>query len=278
MGARRILIAFTAFAAASAYGGALGDSAALGQAGSASPSTDSRADAPIAMLIRAVDTSLSSALGAFAAAATPQSALPPKRISAKDRRAAAPKFPASGRKLTHHDIASMPPASAGTNGSFHPPSANALQKASVTSVAQVTHTPPGHVAVMLGSVAFAPRSAPPAVANAIDAANTLVGQPYVWGGGHASFYSHGYDCSGSVSFALAGGGFLRAPLTSGQLANWGAPGPGKWITVYANGSHAYAVIAGLRWDTVGDARGTGPRWHVALPYPEGFVARHPPGY
>jgi hypothetical protein len=116
------------------------------------------------------------------------------------------------------------------------------------------------------------------VKRAIDAANTIVGQPYVWGGGHASFYSHGYDCSGSVSFALAGGGFLQAPLASGGLERWGAPGPGKWITVYANGSHAYAVIAGLRWDTVGDAKGTGPRWHVALPYPQGFVARHPPGY
>src|SRR4051794_41038212 len=232
----------------------------------------------MAMLIRAVEGGLSSALGAIVAAATPQSALPPKRISAKDRRAAAPTRPAPVRKPTRHDIASMPAASAGTNGSFRPPSAKALQKASAMSVAQVTHTPPDHVSVMLGSIAVAPTSAPPRVVNAVDAANTLVGQPYRFGGGHASFYSHGYDCSGAVSFALAGGGFLQAPLASGQLANWGAPGPGKWITVYANSSHAYAVIAGLRWDTVGDARGTGPRWHVALPYPDGFVARHPPGY
>ncbi|MDX6581009.1 MAG: hypothetical protein QOI10_193 [Solirubrobacterales bacterium] len=232
----------------------------------------------MATLIRALDSGLSTALGAIVTAVTPQSALPPKHISAKDRRAAAPPRPGPVRKPTHHDIASMPAASAGTNGSFDPPSAQALQKASATSVGQITHTPPSHTAVMLGSVAVPPASAPPAVVNAINAANTLVGQPYVFGGGHASFYSHGYDCSGSVSFALAGGGFVRAPLASGQLANWGAPGPGKWITVYANGSHAYAVIAGLRWDTVGDAKGTGPRWHVALPYPDGFVARHPPGY
>ena len=59
---------------------------------------------------------------------------------------------------------------------------------------------------------------------------------------------------------------------------WGAPGRGRWLTVYANPGHTYAVIAGMRWDTVGDARGTGPRWHPALPYPEGFVARHPPGF
>jgi hypothetical protein len=114
--------------------------------------------------------------------------------------------------------------------------------------------------------------------NAINSANTLVGQPYVLGGGHASFYSRGYDCSGAVSFALAGAGFLQAPLVSGQLEHWGAPGPGKWITVYANAGHTYVVIAGLRFDTAGEEEGSGPRWHVALPYPEGYVARHPPGF
>jgi cell wall-associated NlpC family hydrolase len=259
---RRILIAFTAFAVASTGGAALAD-------------TPSRADA----LSRAINEGLSSTVDAMiAATSAPQSALPPKRISEKDRKAARPKRPAPVHKPTRHDIASMPAASAGTNGSFSKPSDQELQYASETAVAQVTHTPPDHVAVMLGGSAVAPPSAPPAVKNAIDAANTLVGQPYVLGGGHASFYSHGYDCSGSVSFALAGAGLLQAPLTSGQLANWGAPGPGKWITVYANAGHTYAVIAGLRWDTVGDAKGTGPQWHVALPYPEGFVARHPPGY
>jgi cell wall-associated NlpC family hydrolase len=274
VGARRILIAFTAFAVASAGGAALADTAALGQASSASSSTTS-ADA----LTRAIDNGLNSVLdNMVAATSTTQSALPPKRISAKDRKAAAPKRPAPDRKPTRGDIASMPPASAGTNGSYDRLSAQASQQASETSVGQVTHTDPDHVAVMLGSTAVAPLGAPTAVKDAINAANTLVGQPYVLGGGHASFYSRGYDCSGSVSFALAGAGFLQAPLTSGQLANWGAPGPGKWITVYANAGHTYAVIAGLRWDTVGDAKGTGPQWHVALPYPEGFVARHPPGF
>ena len=122
------------------------------------------------------------------------------------------------------------------------------------------------------------QSAPPAVKAAIAAANSISTTPYVWGGGHGSWYSYGYDCSGAVSFALYGAGLLDTPLTSGSLESYGEPGPGKWITIYANATHTYAVIAGLRWDTVGDAPGTGPRWHVEPPYPEGFVVRHPAGY
>jgi cell wall-associated NlpC family hydrolase len=136
----------------------------------------------------------------------------------------------------------------------------------------------GETAVLSGNLASAPRSAPPAVKAAIAAANSISTTPYVWGGGHGSFYSSGYDCSGAVSFALYGAGLLDTPLTSGSLESYGEPGPGKWITIYANATHTYAVIAGLRWDTVGDAEGTGPRWHQEPPYPEGFVVRHPPGY
>ena len=119
-------------------------------------------------------------------------------------------------------------------------------------------------------LAAAPASAPPAVKAAIAAANSISTTPYVWGGGHGSFYSYGYDCSGAVSFALYGAGLLDTPLTSGSLESYGEPGPGKWITIYASATHAYAVIAGLRWDTVGDASGTGPRWHAEPPYPEGL--------
>ena len=100
----------------------------------------------------------------------------------------------------------------------------------------------------------------------------------MWGGGHASWWDSGYDCSGSVSFALHGGDFLSSPLPSGPMESWGVAGPGRWITVYANAGHAYAVIAGFRWDTAGDASGTGPRWHSELLSNQGFVARHPPGY
>ncbi|HEX3361443.1 MAG TPA: lytic murein transglycosylase, partial [Solirubrobacterales bacterium] len=120
-------------------------------------------------------------------------------------------------------------------------------------------------------LAAAPAGAPPAVKAAIAAANSIATTPYVWGGGHASFYSYGYDCSGAVSFALYGAGLLETPLTSGALESYGEPGPGKWITIYANAEHTYMVIGGLRWDTVGDANGTGPRWHAEPPYPEGFV-------
>ena len=127
-------------------------------------------------------------------------------------------------------------------------------------------------------LAAAPAAAPPAVKAAIAAANSIATTPYVWGGGHASFYSYGYDCSGAVSFALYGAGLLDSPLTSGSLESYGEPGPGKWITIYANATHTYVVIAGLRWDTVGDAHGTGPRWHAEPPYPAGFVVRHPAGY
>jgi membrane-bound lytic murein transglycosylase B len=137
---------------------------------------------------------------------------------------------------------------------------------------------PGPTAVLSGNFASAPQDAPAAVKAAISAANSIATTPYVWGGGHGSWYSAGYDCSGAVSFALYGAGLLDTPLTSGQLESYGEPGPGRWITIYASPTHTYVEIAGLRWDTVGDAQGTGPRWHVEPPYPDGFVVRHPTGY
>ncbi len=172
----------------------------------------------------------------------------------------------------------MPPASAGSNGSFTPPPSSESKAITPRTMEQLERESAGTNAILLSGVALAPPAAPERVQATISGANEIVGRPYIWGGGHASWYSPGYDCSGAVSYALAAGGFLSAPLDSGNLEAWGAPGPGKWITVYANAGHAYAVIAGLRWDTVGDERGTGPRWHAAAAYPEGFVARHPPGF
>jgi septal ring factor EnvC (AmiA/AmiB activator) len=136
---------------------------------------------------------------------------------------------------------------------------------------------PGQEAqVSTESEASAPASAPAAVQEAIAAANSIATTPYIWGGGHGSFESEGYDCSGAVSFALHGGGFLESPLDSTGLETWGEPGPGQWITVYANAEHAWMVIAGIAFDTVG---GPGPRWHNPwVDSPEGFVARHPAGY
>ncbi len=137
----------------------------------------------------------------------------------------------------------------------------------------------GPSAILAGDLASAPESAPAAVKAAIAAANSITSTPYVWGGGHGSWYSYGYDCSGAVSFALFGGGLLDTPLTSGSLESYGEPGPGRWITIYANATHAYMTIAGLRFDTAGNPEGvSGPRWHVEPPYPEGFVVRHPVGY
>jgi hypothetical protein len=167
----------------------------------------------------------------------------------------------------------LPAASAGTNGSFTPPPPSERRR-----VYSATH-PVGGVpsALLINRTALAPPSAPDSIKQMIVAANLIVGQPYRLGGGHGSWRSRGYDCSGAVSYALAGAGLLQAPLTSGQFMSYGIPGPGRWLTIYANAGHVYAVIAGLRWDTVGDARGTGPRWHPLDAYPEGFEARHLPG-
>ncbi|MFN8163606.1 MAG: hypothetical protein U0R26_07205 [Solirubrobacterales bacterium] len=136
---------------------------------------------------------------------------------------------------------------------------------------------PGQEAQVINeSEASAPASAPQAVKDAIAAANAIATTPYIWGGGHGSFESSGYDCSGAVSYALHGGGFLESPLDSTGLETWGEPGAGTWITVYANAEHAWMVIAGIAFDTVG---GPGPRWHDPwVDSPEGFIVRHPAGY
>jgi cell wall-associated NlpC family hydrolase len=139
---------------------------------------------------------------------------------------------------------------------------------------------PGPAAVLQpNGQASAPENAPAAIKAAIAAANSIASTPYVWGGGHGSWYSYGYDCSGAVSFALYGAGLLETPLVSGSLASYGEPGPGEWITIYANASHTYMTIAGLRFDTAGNPEGvSGPRWHTEPPYPDGYEVRHPAGY
>jgi cell wall-associated NlpC family hydrolase len=124
--------------------------------------------------------------------------------------------------------------------------------------------------------AVAPRSAPDVVALVIAAGNEIATKPYKWGGGHGAWSDTGYDCSGSVSFALAGAGLLDSPLDSTRFMRWGADGPGRYITVYANAGHAFMVVDGLRFDTSGAQGGT--RWQPAAGRSYGgFVARHPPG-
>jgi peptidoglycan hydrolase-like protein with peptidoglycan-binding domain len=115
------------------------------------------------------------------------------------------------------------------------------------------------------------------VARVIAAADEIATRPYVYGGGHGSFESEGYDCSGSVSYALHGGGLLSSPEDSGELESYGEPGPGRYITIYANAEHAYMVIDGRRFDTVALAE-TGSRWSDSAGEDGGdFVARHPDG-
>jgi hypothetical protein len=135
-------------------------------------------------------------------------------------------------------------------------------------------------ATLVNGRAVAPSGAPAAVRRVIAAANKIRTRPYIWGGGHGQWWDRGYDCSGAVSFALHGAKLMASPLTSGSMETFGSPGAGRWITIYANASHAYAVIAGLRWDTAGDESGTGPRWHESTAAAAGgsFVARHPTGY
>jgi len=162
--------------------------------------------------------------------------------------------------------AATPPVSGGA--SFEPP------------------PPPPEKAMLVNGRVLAPASAPARVKRVIDAANRLVEKPYIYGGGHRPYTARldrGYDCSGAVSYALYGGRFLRSPLPSGAMMDWGEEGTGEWITVYAHGGHAYAVIAGLRFDTSmrdADAPGpqSGPRWSKSLRKSSAFVARHPLGY
>jgi hypothetical protein len=131
-----------------------------------------------------------------------------------------------------------------------------------------------------GRTAIPPNNAPPQVKRAIAAANKITRKPYRYGGGHGRWNDSGYDCSGSVSYALHGGGLLRSPLDSSAFMRWGRGGRGRWITVYANRGHAYAIIAGLRFDTssAGAGGGSGPRWRNKGRSSRGYVARHPSGF
>jgi cell wall-associated NlpC family hydrolase len=135
---------------------------------------------------------------------------------------------------------------------------------------------------IVNGIAIPPIGAPPEVVAAINSANEIARKPYIYGGGHRSFVSRGYDCSGSVSYALHGAGLVTTPLDSSDFMSWGVAGAGKWITVYTNPAHAFVVIAGMRFDTGfrdrlskahGAAPGSGPRWGGPRA-PRGYRARH----
>lgn len=129
------------------------------------------------------------------------------------------------------------------------------------------------------ALAIAPINAPAAVQQVIAAGNEIAHLPYRWGGGHATYEDTAYDCSGSISFVFGAAGLLNGPMVSGALASWGDPGPGRWITVFANAGHTFVYIAGLRFDTVALAE-TGSRWSsrpANEPDLRTFAIRHPPG-
>jgi hypothetical protein len=143
-------------------------------------------------------------------------------------------------------------------------------------------TVPGTRAALMGNIAAAPAAAPLEVKRAIWAANQLRTKPYRYGGGHRSFKDSGYDCSGTVSYALGAAGLIKAPMPSSGFRNFGNKGQGRWITVYARNGHTFAVIAGLRLDTTPyNTRrydsSRAPRWQATPRPPRGFDARHPAG-
>jgi hypothetical protein len=139
---------------------------------------------------------------------------------------------------------------------------------------------PGSLARAVNGLAAAPMAAPPVVQAAIWAGNQIIGLPYIFGGGHQSFDSPGYDCSGTVSFALHGGNLLGTPEDSSELEAYGSHGAGRWVSVFSNPGHAYMDVAGLRLDTSAaddPTRQQGPRWRPLRSSNGGYTLRHPLG-
>ena len=127
-----------------------------------------------------------------------------------------------------------------------------------------------------GGFAQPPAGAPAAVGLVIAAGNAIAGLPTSTAAATRGFKGSAYDCSGSISYALAAAGLVSSPMASGPFMSWGEAGPGKWITVYANAGHAFMVVGGWRFDTSA-LRGGGTRWTQQMRPTGGFVARHPPG-
>ncbi len=135
--------------------------------------------------------------------------------------------------------------------------------------------PVGHARLLANGTAVAPSDAPAAIKGVIAAANRIATKPYIYGGGHGTWNDAGYDCSGSVSYALHGGGLIDTQLDSTSFESWGSSGSGRWITIYANAGHAWMTIAGLRFDTSG---ADPSRWQSDMRSSAGYVVRHPTGF
>jgi peptidoglycan hydrolase-like protein with peptidoglycan-binding domain len=147
---------------------------------------------------------------------------------------------------------------------------------SARSAAPLQTTPGSKATIGADGLAVAPADAPDQVKQIIAAGNEIAHKPYHYGGGHGKWQDSGYDCSGSVSYALHGAGLLDQALPSGDFMSWGAKGPGQWVTLYANSGHMYMVVAGIRYDTSGRAQ-DGTRWHNDMRSGSGYTVVHPPG-
>jgi hypothetical protein len=170
--------------------------------------------------------------------------------------------PSTATSTTSADAASVNSNTGGASFAPGPPNAP-VQKATLNSQ----------------GLAVAPQGAPEVIREVIAAANQIAFKPYVYGGGHQSFNSSGYDCSGSVSYALHGGGLLSSPFDSTQFETYGTAGAGRWMTIWANGGHAYMYIAGLRFDTAAQSSTNGnDRWTTTTRSNSGFTAVHPSGW
>ncbi|MDE3069303.1 MAG: hypothetical protein KGJ43_01070 [Acidobacteriota bacterium] len=195
-------------------------------------------------------------------------------------------FPVSASALAHSRAAASPAKAA---EAFVAPGALSTKqvraelgrvRALERAAAGVATVPGGESVAGNGAIQI-PAGVPTVIQKVIAGANAIADYPYVYGGGHASFVDNAYDCSGSISYALAAGGLLTVPETSGELESWGAAGPGQWITVYANAGHVYMYVntgnGWMRYDTVGRSGPYASRWQPGARSNEGFVVRHWPG-
>jgi cell wall-associated NlpC family hydrolase len=193
-------------------------------------------------------------------------------------------FPVSPQVRAHYQAAAKPSRASVAPGAL---STSQVQQ-ELKRLQALEHSAQGGLATLPGGESIGgngtipiPPNVPAVIQRVIAGANEITDLPYVYGGGHASFEDNAYDCSGSVSYALAAGGLLSAPQTSGELESWGAAGPGNWITIYASAGHVYMYVnvgnGWMRYDTVGRSGPFASRWHPYIRSNEGFVARHWPG-
>ncbi|MFT4049553.1 MAG: hypothetical protein QM648_06910 [Solirubrobacterales bacterium] len=176
-----------------------------------------------------------------------------------------------------HQVAEMPAASTTTQVAKGAPTSKQLEKALKKQHMSAQIAKGSKVELASDGSAVAPLNAPDAVQAVVAAGNAIKNYPYIWGGGHASFQANGYDCSGSVSYALKGANLVSEPMVSGDFSSYGEPGPGKWITIYSSPGHVFMFVGGLRFDTSFRDGPYGTRWQNGKRSLTGFTVTHPVG-